>query len=235
VALLSWRLNRVTRYETESIALYQEKAKEDLAQQRRFSSHVLGDEHSQEVHASLKAAQAKHRLLKRFPKLPDDKKLSSLDADIVLWEVMEYTDCVAKGEIAAEDLLEGLSLPGVPEGVDWEDYEGWTVGVVRAGVEAIAQATGEDPEELLEAATAGARREIIGKEQAAERVTKDLEMMSRERLLPPEQTLEKVARYEAHLSRQLYKALHELEALQVRRQGGSAPAARLDVEGLAES
>src|SRR5215208_5605401 len=28
VALLSWRLNRVTRYETESIALYQEKAQE---------------------------------------------------------------------------------------------------------------------------------------------------------------------------------------------------------------
>jgi hypothetical protein len=29
VALLSWRLHRVTRYETESIALYQEKAQED--------------------------------------------------------------------------------------------------------------------------------------------------------------------------------------------------------------
>jgi hypothetical protein len=32
--------------------------------------------------------------------------------------------------------------------------------------------------------------------------------------LPDEKTLEKVARYEAHLSRQLYKAMHELEALQ---------------------
>jgi hypothetical protein len=41
--------------------------------------------------------------------------------------------------------------------------------------------------------------------------------MSRERLLPDDKTLEKVARYEAHLSRGLYKALHELEALQARR------------------
>jgi hypothetical protein len=49
------------------------------------------------------------------------------------------------------------------------------------------------------------------------------------------ETLEKVARYEAHLSRQLYKAMHELEALQVRRLGGSAPLGRLDVDGLAES
>jgi hypothetical protein len=35
-----------------------------------------------------------------------------------------------------------------------------------------------------------------------------------------------------HLSRQLYKALHELEALQVRRLGGAAPLARLDVDGM---
>jgi hypothetical protein len=50
-----------------------------------------------------------------------------------------------------------ISLPGVPEGVDWKDYEGWTVGVVRAGVEAIAQATDEDPEKLLKYATDGAK------------------------------------------------------------------------------
>ena len=59
--------------------------------------------------------------------------------------------------------------------------------------------------------------------------------MSRECLLPDEKTLEKVARYEAHLSRGLYKAMHELETLQTRRSGGSAPLARLDVDGLTES
>ena len=59
--------------------------------------------------------------------------------------------------------------------------------------------------------------------------------MGRERLLPDEKTLEKVARYEAHLSRGLYKALHELEASQARRTDGVAPLARLDVDGLADS
>jgi hypothetical protein len=34
--------------------------------------------------------------------------------------------------------------------------------------------------------------------------------MVRERLLPDDETLNKVAPYEAHLSRQLYQALHEL-------------------------
>jgi hypothetical protein len=47
-------------------------------------------------------------------------------------------------------------------------------------------------------------------------------------------TLEKVVRYEAHLSRQLYKAMHELEALQARRMGGSVPLARLDIDGAGD-
>jgi len=51
------------------------------------------------------------------------------------------------------------------------------------------------------------------------------------RLQPDEKILEKVARYKAHLSRQLYKALHELQALQRRRLGGSSPLARLHVDG----
>jgi hypothetical protein len=64
-------------------------------------------------------------------------------------------------------------------------------------------------------------------------VERDLERMGRDRHLPDEKTLEKVARYEAHLSRLMFKVLHELEALQVRRSGGAAPLARLDVDGLA--
>jgi hypothetical protein len=236
VALLLWRLNRVTRYETESIALFQEKAEDDLADRRRFGSHVLGAAHPEEVRSNLKAARSEYRLLKRLPKLQDEKQLSSFDADRILWAVMEVTDHVAEGEVAPEDLLEEISIPGVPENtLEWEDYHDWTAGAVRAGIEAIASATDEDPEELLEVATDAAKRSIIGKEQAAEQVERDLQRMSRERLLPDEKTLEKVARYEAHLSRGLYKALHELEALQARRTGGAAPLARLDVDGLTGS
>jgi hypothetical protein len=93
----------------------------------------------------------------------------------------------------------------------------------------------EDPEELVEAATRSARFKVERAKLEAEKVERDLQNMSRERLLPDEKTLEKVARYEAHLSRLFHKALHELEALQVRRAGGAAPLARLDVDGLAGS
>ncbi len=230
VALLSWRLHRVTRFETESIALYQEQIEEDLARERRLGSHVLGADHPEEVRWKLKDDQRTHRTLKKLPGLPGDKHLSGGDAAGVLWGVSAY--------IEDEDLEKVQPPSGVPEwaGVegDTAEWEGWTVGMVIEYVVSMASEAGESPKELLEAATEKARLDVISAKQAVERVEKDLERMSRERLLPDEKTLEKVARYEAHLSRGLYKALHELEALQARRTGGAAPLARLDVDGLAE-
>jgi hypothetical protein len=57
VALLSWRLNRVTRFETSTIALFQEKMEDDLADKRRFgSSYVLGPSHPEDVRSNLQDA-----------------------------------------------------------------------------------------------------------------------------------------------------------------------------------
>jgi hypothetical protein len=232
VALLSWRLHRVIRYETESISLLQEKAEDDLAKERRFES---GPDHPEAVRGNAKSDEQDYKLLKRFAKMKDDKRLSSIDADIIIWGAMECADKVVEGEVDSEELLESISVSGLPDSDSWEGYEGWTAGLVRAVIEAVAPATDEGPEELLEAATRNARFKVERAKLEAEKVERDLRNMARERLLPDERTLEKVARYEAHLSRGLYKALHELEALQVRRTGGAAPLARLDVDGLAGS
>jgi hypothetical protein len=232
VALLSWRLHRVTRYETEAIALYQERVEEDLAKERRFES---GPDHPDAVRGNAKSAKEEHRLFKRFAKMEDDKSLSSFDADLVIWGAMECADKVAEGEVDSEELLKSVSVSGLPDSDSWEGYEGWTAGLVRAVIEKITQATDEEPEELLEAATRSARWKAERSKLESEKVERHLQNKSRERLLPDDKTLEKVARYEAHLSRGLYKAMHELEALQARRTGGTAPLARLDVDGLAGS
>jgi hypothetical protein len=230
VALLSWRLHRVTRYETETITLSQQKLEDDLADRRRFSSYLLGANHPEDVRSALQDARRVQRVIKRFPKLPDDKPLSGPDAAGVLDLVWGQVD----EEVEAEE----VNLPAaIPEWAGLEEYmaewDGWTVSLVRESISAIASAAKEDQEELIEAATERARLEIISAKSAAERVEQELARMSRERLLPDEKTLEKVSRYEAHLSRLMFKALHELEALQVRRSGGTAPLARLDVDGLA--
>ncbi len=50
--------------------------------------------------------------------------------------------------------------------------------------------------------------------------------------MPGPEALEKLQRYESHLERCLYRALHELEAQQERRKGNPAPLARLEVHGV---
>jgi hypothetical protein len=201
---------------------------------RFISSHLTFHPHLEDVRGLAKLATAKHRLLKRFPKLEDEKRLDAMDADSILWSALYLTSVVDEGEEEPEEVLKRISIPGIPEDAEWEDFESWTAGMVRAGLEAIAGATGEDAEELLEVITDAARREAAKAKQQAEQVERELANMSRERLLPSEKTLEKITRYEAHLSRQMFKALHELEALQVRRSGGAAPLARLDVDGLSQ-
>jgi hypothetical protein len=128
--------------------------------------------------------------------------------------------------------VEVLDLPGVPEDAMIEELPAMKVADVRGCVEAIAAHASLNPDELLEAATyeAGceARHAAIRKEDVEREISRKI----RERTLPDEKTLEKIVRYEAHLSRQLYHALHELENLQkYRTTGVGVPLARLDVQG----
>ena len=50
-------------------------------------------------------------------------------------------------------------------------------------------------------------------------------------IIPPKEDLERIMRYESHLHRKYIQTLHELEAMQARRKGGSSPLARLDILG----
>ncbi len=75
-----------------------------------------------------------------------------------------------------------------------------------------------------------ARHDASEKEAKAEKVREELLAERRDRILPDGADLEKIARYEAHLSCQMYQALHELEALQARGAGKGAPLARVDVQ-----
>jgi hypothetical protein len=133
-------------------------------------------------------------------------------------------------------------LPGIPEDAYLGDVD-WRVGQLRelikwlgeeAGVEPKVQtldgSTASSQEQLMENLHAEARYDLAIKEAKAEKVQAQLLTARRCRILPGEDELQKIGRYEAHLSRQMYQALHELEALQKRRSGREAPLARVDVQ-----
>jgi hypothetical protein len=61
VALLSWRLHRVTRYERESIALSQEKVEDDLMEIQNFNPLTRDDVmHPQDVRMAFEDAKKTH-------------------------------------------------------------------------------------------------------------------------------------------------------------------------------
>jgi hypothetical protein len=135
VALLSWRLHRVTRYERETIALSQEKAEEDLATRRRIAGDSIYEAwHPEEVRMDHEDAKKTQRLLKRLPTLPGEKRLSSEEPGSVLLAVWSQVD--------EEVGLEELEIPGIPEALDPDllfEYDiPWTVSLVREGIFVLA-------------------------------------------------------------------------------------------------
>jgi hypothetical protein len=236
VALLCWRLHRVTQYETGAIAISQETIEDDIHERDRFLSTLrhkgLETTHPVDIRFEAKYYKQSHSALRRFPSLGADKTLKGADASSVVWGVLMEAKKAAGRDID----VEVLDLPGVPEDAMIEELPAMKVNDVRGCVEAIAAHASLDPDELLEAATYQAGYEARSAALRKEEVEQEIFRKVRERILPDEKTLEKITRYEAHLSRQLYHALHELENLQKHRATGEGtPLARLDVQGVPDS
>jgi DNA gyrase/topoisomerase IV subunit A len=232
VALLSWRLHRVTRYETQSIAVSQEQVEEDIHRMARLlrslDENPYASTHPEDIRFEAKHYKQAYSVLRRFPSLDADKTLKGADASSVVWGVLME----AKKAVEEEIDEEALDLPGVPEDAAIEELPAMKVADVRGCVEAIAAHVSLDPDDLLELAT----YEADGKARSAAHKKEDMEQeisrKVRERILPDAKTLEKITRYEAHLSRQLFHCLHELENLQKHRTtGDGVPLLRMDVQG----
>jgi hypothetical protein len=226
VALLSWRLHRVTRFETGAIAISQETIEDDIDERDRFLSTLrhkgLETTHPVDIRFEAKYHKQSYSALRRFPSLKPDKTLKGADASSVVWGVLMEAKKAAVEEID----VEVLDLPCVPEDAMIEELPAMKVADVRGCVEAIAAHASLDPDELLELATYQAGYEARSAAYKKEEVEQEISRKVRERILPDEKMLGKITRYEAHLSRQLYHALHELENLQLRTSRSTGPQER---------
>jgi hypothetical protein len=232
VALLTWRLHRVTKFETGAIAVSQEQVEEDIHRMARLlrslHENPYASTHPEDIRIEAKHYKQVHSTLRRFPSLEPDKTLKGMDASSVVWGVLMEAKKAAEEEIDEE----ALDLPGVPEDAAIEELPAMKVADVRGCVEAIAAHVSLDPEEMLELATNEAGYQARHAVRKKEEVEQEISRKVRERILPDEKTLEKITRYEAHLSRQLFHCLHELENLQKHRTTGEGvPLLRMDVQG----
>ena len=213
IALILWRMNRVARFEREITAVGQERVVDDLTEKRRLEYRSTGPNHPDEVRSRLRDARRSLGVIAAMYRRPDSEPMIGEDAEIVLSAVADRTEEVDP---------EIFSMPEVvPDEIPWSQFDGWTVGRVRQGIAAMAAAEREDvsADALLFAALEHFRVETIKLKEAAGSIARDLDHLRRERLLASAPQTDRIARYEAHLSRQLAQALHELQRLQAARAG----------------
>jgi len=144
------------------------------------------------------------------------------DADEMRQSTLELMDKLEE----RMDVQDTLTVSEIKEHLAWIAEAAWSEHIV----EDVNQVGYTLVEALLEKLHTVARHEAKVAEEQAQRVQQQIVKRRRAKILPSADDLQKISRYESHLSKEMYRALHELEALQERRRGGRSPLARLDVQ-----
>jgi phage host-nuclease inhibitor protein Gam len=211
-----------------------EPEEKEIAEREGFMRSIQGRSiadpvHPEHIRYEAKWTKQRHNSLKRLSGL---ETMNGSGPPPPPSDVIHGALMVARKFTGEEIDVEGLTLPGVGEDEAVEELSPMKVSDVRACIEEIARYAEANPDELLEQTTWEAALDTRRSAHRLEETEREIDRRSRERLLPDTGKLEKIARYEAHLSKQLYTALHELEALQKRRlTGEDSPLARLEVNG----
>ena len=138
----------------------------------------------------------------------------------------------AEWEAHLRGMIESLQPEGHHETVlvhNIATYQWRKSRVVRYETEVISLNTEYEPErEIVQLANAKSAKQLVGMLRNPDRDRRHFIAVS---LIPGEMTGPVIMRYEAHLHRLYIQTLHELEAAQTRRKGGTSPLSRIDVTG----
>jgi len=213
IAELFWRLRRVAPYEAELVAISRDHVDADYARRQAFGPRPESVEAAEQWLAAAKEA------LNALAGVGDPIAFVSALA------AADFIDCLTGGDLE----MEKEAVPGFAGGIREVGDDGWNGSLMRGAVRSLAEAYEMDPQALHQKMLDNLAALVERRARDLEAVLREQDSMRRERLLPPAQTLIAVSKYEAHLNRQLYQAIHELEALQARRLGQPLPLARLQI------
>ncbi len=250
VALALWRLRRVAVWEAGLLA--------DARDQARVT-HGLGDyllPDSPPDHLQAAAVNLLRQTMKHWPITPLAKSFEV--AEVARGYVASERERIADLERALATLDDPAQLAALDDDaagmaasalIDALDEQEKAVLAARWGIDLEEleeiELAAEDFPSLLEVVGVERARTVLEHElrttqwrvglaeqaiEAYHRATAERQ----ERARPDLDELGKLQRYEAHLERMLYRALHELEALQARRRGEAVPLGRIEVYGLDE-
>jgi hypothetical protein len=213
LTLGAWRLRRVARYETEHLRSEQDQAKVKVGEKLRFDQQFGKGDPADEignVTLRIKAFERLIRCTKLLSQGNDSTPVDVTDANDLLQYLRRSDNADVDDYDPDEEDSEQTQEP--------EDPKQWTVGTLkeRVGLLAGNLGWGGDCLQTLLGDLNSAGWKAFNSLKVAKRRLKEYR---RESLLPDDEALEKVMRYESHLSRLFHRDLHELQRLQAMRQG----------------
>jgi hypothetical protein len=244
IASCLWRLNRVVSYETMVTTIEQEEAEEDL-KEKDHSQDELGFSSSKSDTAQLeKIDQEIHEekenqhywekaksLMEQLRDLPDEALVDGEAVEGMLSDLNGSTPEFDEEylEFDDPDILKKIGLPKEAWKAPFEG-EYWTARLARKAWQFIATEFHCDANQLLERALKESHqslqeqvetiRDLEAQAKALrQRISQRVEYLRMRRIIPNQGTMEKITRYEAHLSRQMLQAMQTLERLQAARKG----------------
>jgi hypothetical protein len=222
ITLAAWRLRRVVRFEAEQIRLEQEDALEEVSRRLRYKlDRDLDEAGLQEMLDEPKWREERCQRVSALLTATDETPLSGEDAEDLLWFAHE--------QLGQTKQFEGFwkQLPAP---------EAWKVGLIRQLIRGLSDQHRKPFDGFLRTLSDRAAEEWATAHLTASLARARVDQYRREHLLPDTEALEKIQRYESHLSRQFHRDLHEFQRLQAARLGHpvAAPIA-IDVEVSTES
>jgi hypothetical protein len=251
IALALWRLRRVAAWEAGLLADARDRAREAYG----LGDYLLPD--SPPDHRQAAAVHLLRQAMKHWPITPLAKSFEV--AEVARGYVASERERIADLERALaalddpaqlatlDDDARGMAAIALIDALDEEEKAvlaaRWEIEPEEIGEVELAA---EDFPVLLEVVGIERARTVLERELRTTRqnvalveealAAYDQATLERQaRARPDLDELAKLQRYEAHLERTFYRALHEFESLQARRRGEAAPLGRIEVYGLDES
>lgn len=223
-AALLWRLGRAVRYESEVVSAAMMKAEEDTSS---FSS----DDALVTLRERMKETEEEGKRIAAVYRLKPGARVSAEDASFILDTASEQMGV----DLTEDKVWEAFKLPeGFPEDTQWEEFDGWTRGMVEEGLLSIKALAAECYQNEYYPWTfllAHAKVEADRARGAHEKRAAEVDRVRRTHLLPHGDALDRVSRYETTLERSFFRTIHELQRLQAARSGVALPPpAALDLE-----
>ena len=214
---LTWRLTRVINYETGSIRAIADTTVEDWEREQSFDnvSYILG-------HSGVSWEPTDKLVQKRAEletELKDWKDQDTVSQPYIWGRVFRVVS--RKFEVDIEQILELED--------EWAIYEDFAIEDIRKVIDAACHADGITEDQFWQIVKDEVQRDHRETVRRLERRHLEIEQKRLLASLPDDVRLAKIQRYEAHLSREFYKALHELQRLQGARLS-SIPTAPMAVD-----